>query len=89
MDAIRFHIFILGRPPLTLRRKSSSSAAVSARFTPSSLWQKVARALLASLGRDLRCRDLLVFQPILLHLDASIPAQCRGAPPRGTFATGC
>src|SRR5580658_1133056 len=56
------------------------------------LWQpvaKVARSLLASLGRLLRCRNSLVFQSILLHFDASNPAQIRGAPTRGTFATGC
>src|SRR5271165_7206690 len=55
-------------------------------------WQpvaKVARSLLASLGRALRCRDSLVFQSILLRLAASVPAQCRGAPSRGPFATGC
>jgi len=50
---------------------------------------KVARPLLASSGRALRCRDLLVFRPILLRLDASIPARCRGARARGTLTTGC
>jgi copper resistance protein C len=50
---------------------------------------KVVRPLLAYSARALRRRDLPVFSPILLRLDASIPGRIHGASTRGTFTTGC